>query len=49
MLKGAWMETRKKNFSSELDFEDKAASLKHVPLEQRRREADKPLYLTRYE
>ncbi|XHH09828.1 MAG: hypothetical protein ACFCUE_04165 [Candidatus Bathyarchaeia archaeon] len=43
------METRKKTFSSELNFEDRAASLKNVPIEQRRREADKPLYLTRYE
>jgi hypothetical protein len=25
------------------------ASLKNVPLEERRREANKPLYLTRYE
>jgi len=43
------METRKKTFSSEQVFEDRAASLKYVPLEQRRREADKPLFITRYE
>ena len=49
MLKGVWMETRKKSFSSASDFEARAVSLKYVPLEQRRKEADKPLYLTRYE
>ncbi|MGD6808617.1 MAG: hypothetical protein ACQCN3_02855 [Candidatus Bathyarchaeia archaeon] len=42
--------TRKKTVNSDNKFEQaKAASLKNVPIEQRRREANKPLYLTRYE
>jgi hypothetical protein len=42
--------TGKKTVSSDNEFEQaRAASLKDVPIEQRRREANKPLYLTRYE
>ena len=35
--------------SSVYHLEQARTSLKDVPIEERRKEADKPLYLTRYE
>jgi hypothetical protein len=39
----------RETFSEHLDEAMKDVSLKNVPLDERRREAGKPLFLTRYE
>ncbi|MBN1244087.1 hypothetical protein JXA31_00665 [Candidatus Bathyarchaeota archaeon] len=40
---------QKENIEEHLDEMLENVSLKNVPLEERRREAQKPLFLTRYE
>lgn len=52
LCQGVWMDItaeNKKQGSGDVFVAARAASLKDVPVQERRREAGKPLYLTRYE
>jgi hypothetical protein len=47
--KSSVLDKARKEIEEQLDETLEHISLKSVPLEERRREAQKPLYLTRYE
>jgi hypothetical protein len=47
--KSSVLDKARKEIEEQLDETLEHISLKNVPLEERRREAQKPLYLTRYE
>jgi hypothetical protein len=47
--KSSMLDRAKKEIEKQLDETLERISLKYVPLEERRKEAQKPLYLTRYE